>query len=235
MRRGGAPGRAPAVAYHRALRPAEQEEPQVNFWTRLDRVRSERNVLDHPFYRRWSRGELSRAELAAYAGQYRHAVVALAEASAGAAAQSDGPLREHLEEHAAEEAAHVALWDRFVEAAGGHVDAPASAETAECASAWRRPSERSLDAALAGLYTIEAAQPEIAKVKRDGLTAFYGFEPGPATAYFDVHATLDVEHARAHRGWIEEKLGGADEDELISAADTVLAGNWRLLDGVEAG
>src|SRR3954471_16577493 len=108
----------------------------VDFWTRLDAVRSEWNVLEHPFYRRWSAGELSRDELAAYSGQYRHAVVALAQASAGAAARAEGELRGHLEEHAREEASHVALWDRFVDAVGGDAAAAASAETDACARAW---------------------------------------------------------------------------------------------------
>lgn len=31
-----------------------------------------RRLLDHPFYRRWERGEVSEAELASYAAQYRH-------------------------------------------------------------------------------------------------------------------------------------------------------------------
>jgi pyrroloquinoline quinone (PQQ) biosynthesis protein C len=53
----------------------------VDLWSRLDDVHRRWNVLDHPFYRRWSRGELTAAELALYAGQYRHAVVALARAA----------------------------------------------------------------------------------------------------------------------------------------------------------
>src|SRR6266487_3883461 len=57
----------------------------MDLWTRLEQARAACNVLEHPFYQRWSRGELEREELAAYAGQYRHAVVALAEAAAGAA------------------------------------------------------------------------------------------------------------------------------------------------------
>src|SRR3954467_5050613 len=99
-----------ATAYHRSPFARRQEEHLVDFWTRLDAVRSEWNVLEHSFYRRWSAGELSSGELAAYSGQYRHAVVALAEASASAASKADGPLRAHLEGHTAEEASHVELW-----------------------------------------------------------------------------------------------------------------------------
>src|SRR5437773_2607756 len=135
-----------ATAYHRSAFARRQEEQRVDFWTRLDAVRSEWNVLEHTFYRRWSAGELSADELAAYSGQYRHAVVALAEASAAAAATAEGDLKSHLEEHAAEEASHVALWDRFAEVAGGDVDAPASPETEACASAWRGSGGRSLEA-----------------------------------------------------------------------------------------
>ena len=56
----------------------------TGFFARVDEVRKRRDVLHHPFYQRWSRGELERAELAFYAGQYRHAVVALADAASQA-------------------------------------------------------------------------------------------------------------------------------------------------------
>ena len=35
-------------------------------------VLSDRQLMDHPFYRRWEAGELSRDELTSYAEQYRH-------------------------------------------------------------------------------------------------------------------------------------------------------------------
>src|SRR3954452_6779010 len=222
-----------ATAYHRSAFARRQEEHLVDFWTSLDAVRSEWNVLEHSFYRRWSAGELSADELAAYSGQYRHAVVALAEASAGAAARAEGDLKSHLEEHAAEEASHIDLWDRFTRAAGGAVDAPASPETEACARAWRGSRGRLREATLVALSAIEAAQPAIADAKRAGLTELYGHEPGPATEYFDLHASLDVEHAREHRAWIEPALDEADHDELLAAAREVLSGNWTLLDGVE--
>ncbi len=89
----------------------------MTFFDRLEATRERWNVLEHPFYQRWSAGERTREELAVYAGQYRHAVPALAEAAASAA---------------------------------------------------------------------RAAEPE-----RVGSS--------PATAYFDLHPELDVEHAAAER------------------------------------
>ena len=204
----------------------------MDFWDRFNAVAAERDVLQHPFYVRWTEGKLSRDELADYAGQYRHAVVALAQASASAAPRSYPELREHLEEHAAEEASHVALWDSFVAATGGSTDADANESTASCASAWvgerRTPAET-----LAALYAIESAQPAIASVKRAGLVDLYGYEPGPGTEYFDVHAELDHEHAAQHREFLERELAaGADKEALLRAAADVLDGNWKLLDGV---
>jgi pyrroloquinoline-quinone synthase len=201
----------------------------VDLWSRLEDVRSRWNLLDHSFYRRWSRGELSRDDLALYAGQYRHVVVALADATAEAARAAVEP---GLAAHAGEEAAHVALWDQFAAAAGTDGAQRPTPETAACAEAWAGES-RDLVGHLVALYAIESAQPAIARVKAEGLRAHYGFTPGPATAYFDLHAELDVDHAAEGRALIAERLDGADEDRLVEEAERVLRANWELLDGVE--
>jgi pyrroloquinoline-quinone synthase len=205
----------------------------MDLWTRLEHARDRCNVLEHPFYQRWSRGELERDELAAYAGQYRHAVVALAEAAAGAARMASQELRPQLEAHAVEEAGHIALWDDFTAAIGGDPAATANPETAACARAWAGNGERDLLRSLVALYAIESGQPAIADTKRQGLREFYGCESGPATAYFDLHAELDHEHAAAERALIEPRLEAADEDTLVAEAEAVLRANWELLDGVE--
>ena len=75
----------------------------MDFFTQLETVRDRWNVLQHPFYERWSAGELTREELATYAGQYRHAVVALADASTATAAVAGEELAAGLRAHAAEE------------------------------------------------------------------------------------------------------------------------------------
>jgi pyrroloquinoline-quinone synthase len=211
----------------------EREAHLVDFWSRLEQVRARWNVLEHPFYERWSRGELSGEELATYAGEYRHAVVALADAAAGAAAAAPPELRAQLESHAAEERAHVELWDRFAAAAGGSADAEPTPETAACARAWAGGDDRPLLRSLVALYAIESGQPAIAETKRAGLREHYGFDERSAVAYFDVHSELDHEHAAEERALIEPRLADADTDELLSEAEAVLRANWELLDGVE--
>jgi pyrroloquinoline-quinone synthase len=199
----------------------------MDLFERLDEARARWNVLDHPFYRRWERGELTGADLGYYAGEYRHAVVALAQTAARAAAD-DPQLREHAEE----EAAHVALWDAFAWAAGADAARPAGAETQQCVQAWT--ADDGLEA-LAILYAVEAGQPAISQTKLVGLVDHYGFSgEGPASAYFRIHSTLDEAHAREARQRLEEHAAPGDVDRLVGAATAALEGNWQLLDGVEA-
>ena len=204
----------------------------MDFFDRLEGARARCNVLEHPFYQRWTAGELSREELATYAGEYRHAVVALAQATAAAAQAAEPGIRVQLHEHAAEEAAHVDLWDDFARAVGGLQDADPAPETVACTATWALEG-RELLPTLVALYAIESGQPAISRTKLEGLRANYGIEDDRATAYFGLHATRDHEHAAAGRALIEARLGEADADALLAEAEAVLRANWELLDGVE--
>jgi pyrroloquinoline-quinone synthase len=224
---------------------------------RLDEARRRTNVLEHPFYERWSAGDLSARELAVYAGEYRHAVMALAGASAAVADLAGPEHRAGLRRHAEEEAAHVQLWDRFVrataDAAGvpsGEASAGAGAagkpsggadeagpredvrgaltQTASCVAAWSA-GEGALER-LAVLYAIEASQPEIARTKLDGLVEHYGYAPeGPAVEYFRLHEHLDVEHARQAAELIETLLAAHPDGE--AAVERMVARAQAALDG----
>jgi pyrroloquinoline quinone (PQQ) biosynthesis protein C len=191
---------------------------------RLDDARSRWNVLRHPFYVRWERGELTPAELAEYAGEYRHAVAALAE-TAERAAELGG------REHAAEERAHVSLWDDFATAVEAEDANEPHAETTSCVAAWTAAPDPL--AALAILYAIEAGQPDVSGTKLEGLVEHYGFEPDARGAgYFVVHAERDHAHAAEARALLERHARPQDDDRLVATAELALAGNWALLDGV---
>ncbi len=204
----------------------------MSLWDQIGEVARENDVLRHPFYVRWTEGQLSRAELANYASQYRHAVIALAEASVRAARSPQaGDDATALVGHACEEVAHVGVWDQFIQQVGGKIGAAATSETRRCASAWRGADARPLLETLVGLYAIESAQPALSAVKARALDKHYGI---PFVRYFELHRRRDVAHAAKLRTQIDSRLEpGMDVPSLAQAAALVLCANWHLLDGVE--
>jgi pyrroloquinoline-quinone synthase len=207
---------------------------------RLDETRAANSILEHRFYQRWSAGELGARELSCYASEYRHAVIALAEASRRAAAKAPPAHAPLLHAHAAEEAAHVALWEEFARATGARAGGAAAAlpETEACVRAWTEGED--LLEHLAVLYAIEASQPQVARTKLDGLIAHYGYSAeGPAVEYFTTHEGRDVEHARQGGELIDQLMSSVQApaekaDTMVLRAEEALRTNHVLLDGVEA-
>jgi len=205
--------------------------------SRLDELCRGNNVLEHPFYVRWNAGELTRQDLAWYAGEYGHAVHALAQVSHSAAREAPQARRADLDAHADEEDAHIGLWARFagsVGCTGARMPLPLSAR---CATSWT--AGQTLLEHLSVLYVVEGSQPGISTTKLQGLVEHYGYRPdSPATEYFRVHAERDVEHAREARElieqlWVQGPRAGDEAERMLSCAEAALQGNWLLLDGVQ--
>ncbi len=160
----------------------------------LDAARRRINVLEHPFYERWSAGELAPEELSFYAGEYRHAVGGARRCleprgccgSSGARAHAGAP-------RCARRPATLSCGttSRAQSGAEAGADAQPLQQTRECAASWTAGED--LLEHLAVLYTVEASQPAISTTKLEGLTTHYGLaEDSPGLGYFKLHATLDV-------------------------------------------
>jgi pyrroloquinoline-quinone synthase len=190
----------------------------------FDDVTARWNLLEHSFYQRWTRGELTRDELCDYVGQYAHVVRAVP----GWLEQVRGGDTAEIARHAAEEQSHVALWIKFGEALGLSSEAirhaPANAATARLIQ--RGDELASGGEAAPAVWALEAQTPAVAGAKLAGLSAFYGIGPDDGGEYFAVHQHLDVEHAAELRG-----LCPTSSQNAAAAMSEAL---WDLLTSVEA-
>ena len=209
----------------------------------VDRIHSlvaERRLLDHPFYVAWSHGTLTREALQKYAEQYYQWVYAFPTwLSATHSNATDFGMRQEIlanlmdEEQGPEN--HPELWLRFCDALGLDREQVKSAdplpETREAIAAMRRICrDQPAVAGVAALYAYESQQPDVMKVKREGLRDRYGITTGHD--YFEVHQCLDVEHSEAERSMIAAHAAGY-EDAIEPAVRTSLDATYRLLDGIE--
>lgn len=212
-----------------------------------DRIRH-RSILEHPFYRAWSAGTLTREQLATYAAiYYPHVAAFPGYLERAAQATTDPAIRATLEDNLGDElgnpAPHPALWIDFAAALGCDADAVRNAAArsgaAAIVDAFNRLAAQSPAAGIAALYAYESQQPEVAARKAAGLRELYGVCAPEAVAYFDVHAQADVEHRAGERAALERLLdrGDTQPSEVLAAADAALDAYWGLLDTVcaEAG
>jgi pyrroloquinoline-quinone synthase len=242
---------------------ATEREPMTTdlLESRLQAAIAPHDLLQHPFYRAWSMGQLTLGDLGRYAGQYRAQVDALpallsaAQAQTRDAATIDALAKNHAEEigaaapvgiaGATDAVPHKALWLDFAAGIGASraqvESAPADGETqAAVAQLHGLVAEGEL-ASLAALYTYEAQTARVSTSKREGLCAFYGVKDPQTVAFFSAHEGLDVHHAhdllsglsRAVQALPVERREAAVE-QACDAAKRAAQAQWLFLDGVQA-
>ncbi|HET9581974.1 MAG TPA: CADD family putative folate metabolism protein [Gemmatimonadota bacterium] len=209
--------------------------------TTVDALIADRHLLKHPFYRAWQDGTLSAEALRDYAAQYyRHVSAFPTYISALHSRCEDLETRQALLENLSDEEEgpenHPSLWRRFAEAVG--CDEPGSGEawpeTVAAIAGFRSAvGEGPVVRGLAALYAYESMVPAVAAEKIRGLAEHYGVEGSPGTDYFEVHRTLDVEHAAASRELLERHvMSEADLAEAERGAAMALDTVNGLLDGI---
>ena len=202
----------------------------------FSRAIADRQLLQHPFYQRWERGELGPGELAAYAGQYRHFEAALPTLLRQVMDRLPaGPASDLVERNLSDEEGnprpHVELFESFAHAVGAPTTVPQTAATRALLDTYGRLVAGSGAEGLAALIAYEVQAPGIATSKADGLRRHYGCD-ATATAFWDVHATMDSDHS----GWAISALAElpASRAVTIGAARAAAEAWWAFLDEREA-
>ena len=216
-----------------------------DFFVALDLRLARYDLLQHPFYQAWSKGELTRKELCEYAAEYWHHVSAFPTyLSALHARLDDAPLRRTVLENLADEEGlpagrpHSDLWMDFAIGMGAEPSAVRSralqAETSALIDHFRTTMQTSSLAALTALYAYESRVPAIARTKAEGLKQHYAADAATAR-YFTLHQTADVHHAQVWRDAMEQQLAAHPEQSqtALDAAEATAAALWSALSGIE--
>ena len=212
----------------------------VEVAARLDRVVAGKRLLDHPFYKAWTAGELSTDDLRYYSTQYWQQVESFpGYLSSLADRLPESKARTSVLENLSDEVDgdHKGLWLEFARSVGATEaevrETLPEPETNECVAAFAEGTDsRSLAFGLGMLYGYESQTPEVAKTKAQGLKENYRIA-GPGLDYFELHGELDVEHSSELASAIAEIA--TDEASLSDAEAGARAGAeaiWGLLDGV---
>lgn len=209
---------------------------------KIDNDIAEKNLLKHPFYLAWTRGDLSREALTDYARQYYHHVAAFPTYLSAVHSQcEDMATRKQLLDNLVDEEAgspnHPDLWKKFTEGLGVQdVDLAATAkqpETQNLIDTFRSVcGERSTTEGLAALYAYESQIPAICESKIDGLKKHYGFNDPEHYRYFTVHIEADREHSASERELLSARIDPGNFETVKASVNRVLDSLWEMLSGV---
>jgi pyrroloquinoline-quinone synthase len=200
----------------------------------LDQAANQHQLLNHPFYRAWQAGDLTRSDLADYAAQYRHIEQLLpAMLEATAAKLPAGHARRLVEDNLADERfrprPHLELLDDFAAAVGAATSSPSPA-TAHLVATYQDAARAGIVPALAviGAYEVQAA--EVAATKAASLRDQYKLDPA-GTQFWDVHAQLE----ESHGAWTAEAIDNLSpaRRDVNRYAKASAAAWWAFLDDRE--
>jgi pyrroloquinoline-quinone synthase len=176
------------------------------------------SLLEHPFYKSWNDGNLTKAQIAVYAQEYGAFIRLI----------SDGWKRVGENEIAEEEQEHFVLWKKFANSLkAGEVEATVP-QVSELVTSTNKYFQ-SYAGAIGALYAFEAQQPGTASSKLQGLKEHYSDWHADET-YFTIHQADFAEPAL-----LEEKFNALSAQEKIvaqTACEDTCSHLWDALTGI---
>ena len=212
------------------------------FSQELNKKLDQYHLLNHPFYKSWNEGKLTREIIKDYAEQYYQHVKAFpryisATHSICEDIEKRKILLENLQDEENPNADHPKLWKNFALAMGADKDKIEDVKrewfTNDMIENFFHQARKSYAEGLASLYTYERQIPEIAETKIRGLKNFYGVTSKEGLEFFEAHKAADV----IHRKECEKLLDALTEEEKEKAEKaSVLTARylWNFLSGMSS-
>ena len=210
------------------------------FSQELNKKLDQYHLLNHPFYKSWNDGKLTREIIKDYAEQYYQHVKAFpryisATHSICEDIEKRKILLENLQDEENPNADHPKLWKNFALAMGADEKKIEQVKmdwfTSDMIDNFFSQARKSYAEGLASLYTYERQIPEIAETKIRGLKKFYGVNSKKGLEFFEAHKAADV----IHRKECEKLLDSLTEEEKDKAEKaSVLTERylWNFLSGM---
>ena len=210
------------------------------FSKQLNKKLDQYHLLNHPFYKSWNEGKLTREIIKDYAEQYYQHVKAFpryisATHSLCEDIEKRKILLENLNDEENRDADHPKLWKDFAIAMGADSkkieEVEAEPFTKDLIDNFFKNGRSTYAEGLASLYTYERQIPEIAETKIQGLKKFYGVNSKEGLEFFEAHKKADI----YHRVECEKLLDGLTKKEQVVAEEAALSTAkylWNFLSGM---
>ena len=212
------------------------------FSKELNKKLDEYHLLNHPFYKSWNEGKLTREIIKDYAEQYYQHVKAFpryisATHSLCEDIEKRKILLENLNDEENRDADHPKLWKNFALAMGADAEKIEEVKvdqfTKDLIENFFKNGRSTYAEGLASLYTYERQIPEIAETKIQGLKKYYGVNSKKGLEFFEAHKEADV----YHREECQKLLDGLSKKEQVKAEKAALSTAqylWNFLSGIAA-
>ena len=210
------------------------------FSQELNKKLDQYHLLNHPFYKSWNEGKLTREIIKDYAEQYYQHVKAFpryisATHSICEDIEKRKILLENLQDEENPNGDHPKLWKNFAISVGANKNKIEKAKqesfTKRMIDNFFKQGRKSYAEGLASLYTYERQIPEIADTKIRGLKKYYGVSSKKGLEFFEAHKAADVLHRKA----CEKLLDGLSKKEQKKAEKAALSTAkylWNFLSGM---
>ena len=212
------------------------------FSKQLNKKLDQYHLLNHPFYKSWNEGKLTREIIKDYAEQYYQHVKAFPRYISATHSLCDDIekrkiLLENLNDEENKDADHPKLWKNFAMAMGADSEkieeVKADHFTQDLINNFFKNGRSTYAEGLASLYTYERQIPEIAETKIQGLKKYYGVNSVEGLEFFEAHKKADVHHRKECEKLLDS-LSEQEQGKAEIAALSTAKHLWNFLSGIAA-